>query len=153
MEEERIRQLKEDKDDVTKKSDLSDFYFNLGKNVAFGAKDVETRKREKQEKQYTEGLAGTSNSDYPSRDPKSDMQLSELKEANQDEDSSSPLPTERNLECLDKKPVVDEQVLPATIQAVTPSEQPKNVHHKRNEDAVAAVKERFMARKKEKLLF
>ena len=33
---------------VTKKSDLSDFYFNIGKNVAFGAKDAEVRRSEKQ---------------------------------------------------------------------------------------------------------
>ena len=28
--------------------DLSDFYFNIGKNVAFGAKDAEVRRSEKQ---------------------------------------------------------------------------------------------------------
>lgn len=32
MEEERLPQLREEKDDVTRKRDLSDFYFNLGKN-------------------------------------------------------------------------------------------------------------------------
>ncbi|KAG7019348.1 Nuclear speckle splicing regulatory protein 1 [Cucurbita argyrosperma subsp. argyrosperma] len=37
MEEERLRQLREEKDDVTKKSDISDFYFNLQKNIAYGA--------------------------------------------------------------------------------------------------------------------
>ncbi|KAK4580603.1 hypothetical protein RGQ29_024300 [Quercus rubra] len=48
MEEERLRELREAQDDVTKKSDLSDFYFNIGKNVAFGAKDAEVRRSEKQ---------------------------------------------------------------------------------------------------------
>jgi hypothetical protein len=33
---------------VTTKKDLSDFYFNLGKNVAFGADNEELRKPEKQ---------------------------------------------------------------------------------------------------------
>ncbi|CAL9147997.1 unnamed protein product [Musa hybrid cultivar] len=37
LDEERLRQILEERDDVTKKSDLSDFYFGLGENVAFGA--------------------------------------------------------------------------------------------------------------------
>ncbi|CAN8320430.1 unnamed protein product [Cochlearia groenlandica] len=41
LEEERLRELCEEKDDVTKKKDLSEFYFNIGKNVAFGAPHIE----------------------------------------------------------------------------------------------------------------
>ncbi|RXI09363.1 hypothetical protein DVH24_033980 [Malus domestica] len=48
-EEDRLRQLREEKDDVTKKKDLTDFYFNLQRNVAFGAEDVKSRKLETQE--------------------------------------------------------------------------------------------------------
>ncbi|XP_065866691.1 uncharacterized protein [Euphorbia lathyris] len=164
MEEERLRQLKEDKDDVTKKSDLTDFYFNLGKNVAFGAKDAEARKQEKQaelrklEKLDTEALAGTSDRNSSSQGSKSDVQSSGVKEASRDEASPSPHPPpRRNSESLDEKPVVNEQVLPTPTQAVTSTEQPladqpKNDHHKRNEDALAAAKERFLARKRAKFL-
>ncbi|WCJ41888.1 Coiled-coil domain-containing protein 55 (DUF2040) [Euphorbia peplus] len=164
MEEERIRQLKEEKDDVTKKSDLTDFYFNIGKNVAFGAKDAEAKKQEKQaelqklEKLDTEALAGTSDKNSSPQGSKSNVQSSGLKEASRDEASPSPhQPPRRNLESLDEKPVVDEQVPPTSTQAVTSTEQPlgdqpKNDHHKRNDDAVAAAKERFLARKKAKLL-
>ncbi|CAL9234488.1 unnamed protein product [Arabidopsis halleri] len=47
--EERLRELQEERDDVTKKNDLSDFYFNIGKNVAFGARDIEARDAERLE--------------------------------------------------------------------------------------------------------
>lgn len=40
MEEERLRQLREEKEDVTKKSDISDLYFNPQKNISYGAANV-----------------------------------------------------------------------------------------------------------------
>ncbi|XP_065017806.1 uncharacterized protein LOC135644265, partial [Musa acuminata AAA Group] len=48
LDEERLRQIREERDDVTKKSDLSDFYFGLGENVAFGAQSEDTTKRKEQ---------------------------------------------------------------------------------------------------------
>ncbi|KAG6510531.1 hypothetical protein ZIOFF_028555 [Zingiber officinale] len=44
LEEERQLKILEEREDVTKKSDLSDFYFGLNKNVAFGAQSAETTK-------------------------------------------------------------------------------------------------------------
>ncbi|CAL9147987.1 unnamed protein product [Musa hybrid cultivar] len=48
LDEERLRQILEERDDVTKKSDLSDFYFGLGENVAFGAQLEDATKRKEQ---------------------------------------------------------------------------------------------------------
>ncbi|XP_065017826.1 uncharacterized protein LOC135644289 [Musa acuminata AAA Group] len=43
LDEERLRQIREERDDVTKKSDLSDFYFGLGENVAFEKDDTQAK--------------------------------------------------------------------------------------------------------------
>ncbi|XP_065017830.1 uncharacterized protein LOC135644293 [Musa acuminata AAA Group] len=48
LDEERLRQIREERDDVTKKSDLRDFYFGLGENVAFGAQSEDATKRKEQ---------------------------------------------------------------------------------------------------------
>ncbi|KAK9069051.1 hypothetical protein SSX86_013167 [Deinandra increscens subsp. villosa] len=48
LEEERVRQLREEKEDITKKGgDMTEFYFNLSKNVAFGAEDGKSTKPHK----------------------------------------------------------------------------------------------------------
>ncbi|GFZ17746.1 nuclear speckle splicing regulatory-like protein [Actinidia rufa] len=139
MEEERIRQLREEKDDVTKKNDITDFYFNLSKNVAFGAQDTETRKSVQQQKEATTAITLEEKlqlTESPSESPK-------LRERHQGGPSS---PSEKRSESVDAKPVPH-----ASTQEVAeqPSaEQPRRDHHKRNEDAVAAAKERFMARKR-----
>ncbi|KAF9590249.1 hypothetical protein IFM89_032027 [Coptis chinensis] len=49
MQEERRREHCEEKEDVTKKSDILDFYFNLSKNVAYGAKAAESSRRVEQD--------------------------------------------------------------------------------------------------------
>ncbi|CAE5959502.1 unnamed protein product [Arabidopsis arenosa] len=56
LSQERLLELLEEKDDVTKKTDLSDFYFNIGKNVTFGARDINAReaKRFKEQKRQEE---------------------------------------------------------------------------------------------------
>lgn len=145
LEEERLRQLREDRDDVTKKSDMSEFYFNLQKNVAFGAKDAGLRKREKEEKPVVP--VSKSPSDSP-----------EEKDAHKNNDTSS-----RNIESLNTEPGVDTLVRKKSPVAETTvveeekkaeealAEESKREHHKRNEDALAAAKERFLARKKAKV--
>ncbi|KAF2291881.1 hypothetical protein GH714_035978 [Hevea brasiliensis] len=159
IEEERMRQLQEEKEDVTKKSDLSEFYFNLGKNVAYGAKDRESRKQEKQtdlrkpEKLDDQVSAGTSERVHPSQDSKSVMDMESSSSTVKERHPS--VPPRRNSESLDLKPVPDEQVSDTLVQEKSSSEQPsanqpKQDHHKRNEDALAAAKERFLARKKAK---
>ncbi|XP_057479233.1 uncharacterized protein LOC130766603 [Actinidia eriantha] len=128
-------------DEVTKKNDITDFYFNLSKNVAFGAQDTETRKSVKQQKEATTAITSEEKlqlTESPSESPK-------LRERHQGGPSSPP---EKRSESVDAKPVPH-----ASTQEVAeqPSaEQPRRDHHKRNEDAVAAAKERFMARKRAK---
>ncbi|KAB1228331.1 Nuclear speckle splicing regulatory protein 1 [Morella rubra] len=160
MEEERKRELREAKEDVTKKSDLSDFYFHLGKNVAFGANDSETSKPEKQmdsrkverepesrepEKLRENGCAGTSDEGRPSNVLNSPLEGSKVEEEYQGKTFTEP-----------KSSLLSSAAVAATNTSVQenssaeqPStEQPKREHHKRNEDAVAAAKERFLARKR-----
>lgn len=131
---------------VTKKTDLSDFYFNLGKNVAFGAKDVEPKKPV--EPETTPGLvreesAETSDKKRPQKDLDSD--------SNPPRDSE-PLPSREELrnETSPRKRISAEPS--PTVPENLPAEQPKPPinHHKRSEDAVAAAKERFLARKRAK---
>ncbi|XP_040994681.1 nuclear speckle splicing regulatory protein 1-like [Juglans microcarpa x Juglans regia] len=162
MEEERKRELREAKEDVTKKSDLSDFYFNLGKNVAFGANDAELRKPEKQadsrkaerqpelrelEKLGEKSSASVSDKVGPSDNLNSPLEVSGMEEKHQG--SASTLP-ERQFLSPDVMPATDASAQEETVGEQPSAEQPKRDHHKRNEDAVAAAKERFLARKKAK---
>nr|GMD32436.1 nuclear speckle splicing regulatory protein 1-like [Ipomoea batatas] len=41
MQEERLRELREAKENVTKKTDITDFYFSLASNIAFGGGESE----------------------------------------------------------------------------------------------------------------
>ncbi|KAJ0084494.1 hypothetical protein Patl1_30328 [Pistacia atlantica] len=135
---------------VTKKSDLSDFYFNLGKNVAFGAEDVKSRKVNRQaevrnlepEKDHSPTHSNSKQQDIRAAEP------SRIKEGHQAETSVPP----KSLESLASKPVSD---VPISVQDDSSNEQPsadepKRDHHKRSEDALAAAKERFLARKRMK---
>ncbi|KAH9627410.1 hypothetical protein KSS87_012060 [Heliosperma pusillum] len=149
--EERLRQLREERDDVTKKSDITDFYFNLSKNVAFGAagKD-EAKKPERLEKEVGSSskemkesdadvdkpASATLNKDHPSTSARSEVR-------HQDEASPAPLKIPESADIPDTS---DAPVEPAA------SDQPKQDHHKKNEDALAAAKERFLARKKAKVV-
>ncbi|KAK1394442.1 nuclear speckle splicing regulatory protein 1-like [Heracleum sosnowskyi] len=67
VEEERLRELREHKEDITKTGDMSEFYFNLSRNVAFGAGEAELR-REQERIQTTseEERIRTSESSHPS---------------------------------------------------------------------------------------
>ncbi|KAM7509110.1 hypothetical protein LguiA_019563 [Lonicera macranthoides] len=142
LEEERIRQLREEKEDVTK-GDISDFYFNLSKNVAFGAKENELRKPKKmqEEENTTSGK-----SPPPSTSKHSDSSNVQEERHLRGETSSSPPPKERS-ESVDPKPVSD-----SSTQEKGASEIRSSNNHKRNEDAVAAAKERFLARKRAKVV-
>ncbi|XP_062105536.1 uncharacterized protein LOC133817143 [Humulus lupulus] len=149
MEEERLRQLREEKDDVTKKTDLTDFYFNLGKNVAFGANDaVETRKPEKQ----VETRKPEKQVELRNPDKHEGVAAETLDKTRSPE--SSPAKREashekRNSKSPDVKPVSNTTVPENSVEPPA-AEQPKSGHHKRGEDAVAAAKERFLARKRAK---
>ncbi|XWS73851.1 hypothetical protein CRYUN_Cryun02cG0164700 [Craigia yunnanensis] len=154
MEEERLRQLREEKDDVTKKSDLSDFYFNLGKNVAFGANEAGPRKPEIHTESRKPEKKDEKEIDVFNRvQPLPDSNVPEssrLTDRTRDETSSR-----ENYESQDSRPITD-AILPDTaVQETSSAKQPsvdlpKRDHHKRGEDAVAAARERFLARKRAK---
>ncbi|KAE9462016.1 hypothetical protein C3L33_06065, partial [Rhododendron williamsianum] len=142
-------------EEVTKKKDITDFYFNLSKNVAFGAQEAETRKSGKRQKEASVGT-----SEERPQLTKSSLESTELSKGHRDEASrvaeerSEPIEakpasriSEERSEPIEAKPIPD-----ASAQAV--GEQPladqprRDHHHKRNEDSVAAAKERFLARKR-----
>ncbi|CAH1417973.1 unnamed protein product [Lactuca virosa] len=138
LEEERLRQLREEKEDITKKGgDMSEFYFNLSKNVAFGAEGSEAKKPEKQR-----------------------VESANPKEENRGESETSVGSKERSESVEAKKPVGDTQNKQEVSNDSLKEESGKDDmagqptttdHHKRNQDALAAAKERFLARKKTKV--
>ncbi|KAH7853920.1 hypothetical protein Vadar_008132 [Vaccinium darrowii] len=126
---------------VTKKKDITDFYFNLSKNVAFGAQEAETRKSEKQQKE-----AIVSTSEGRPQLTKSSLESAELRKGLRDEASRMP---EDRFEPIKAEPIPDASAQDVAGQPL--EDQPRrDHHHKRNEDAVAAAKERFLARKRVK---
>lgn len=174
MEEERLRKLREEKDDVTKKSDISDFYFNLSKNVAFGANDAKSKKPVKQGREV---IAASSEEPRPSASSPAEptrgkQEREEVKTTAPEETRSppkSPLadaimakdenqgdssPPSKNLETSDSKIPVSGA---ASVQDNIPAEQQpvnqtKSDHHKRDQDAVAIARERYLARKRAKVV-
>lgn len=151
LEEERLRQLREEKEDVTKKGDISDFYFNLSKNVAFGAGESESRKPRKQEEVMVHA------SERSRLLTGQQLDSTGVQERDQGQSSAAPtlpqpLPKQRS-ESVDERPVsdssIEEKVAAETV--TDEADQAKRDHHKRNEDAVAAAKERFLARKRGKI--
>lgn len=54
--EERLRELREERDDVTKKKDLSDFYFNMVNNVALGARGIEEKEEQRKAEKMEEEM-------------------------------------------------------------------------------------------------
>ncbi|KAL9235414.1 hypothetical protein vseg_010173 [Gypsophila vaccaria] len=158
--EEHARKLREEKDDVTKKSDLSDFYFSLSKNVAFGAANKTGEKKpEHQEKESGSireqpGKSATHDDkpvspslhrDRPSSSPKiasrsksEDRHQAEASDAPRKSAEPAHLPETSGKE---NPPVGDE----------LPDNRVMQDHHKKSEDALAAAKERFLARKRAKV--
>ncbi|CAK9184685.1 unnamed protein product [Ilex paraguariensis] len=143
LEEDRLRELREEKEDVTKKGDISDFYFNLSKNVAFGAREAELKKPEKQQ----EVVVHSSEVVSPSRSLRVDS--SRVAKGLQGETSSAP-PVGGKSELDDANPVSNASSEEKTEAEPPISDQPKPDHHKKSEDALAAAKERFLARKRAK---
>ncbi|KAK1426904.1 hypothetical protein QVD17_15584 [Tagetes erecta] len=146
LEEERLRQLREEKEDITKKGgDMTEFYFNLSKNVAFGARDGESTKVRK----HTE----ESKSQIPEESQPSKVSAS-APEENIGETSAA---SSKKSETVEAKPVPDshkQEVINVPQNQESGTEggavKPPTDHHKRNQDALAAAKERFLARKKMK---
>nr|XP_043610231.1 nuclear speckle splicing regulatory protein 1-like [Erigeron canadensis] len=149
LEEERLRQLREEKEDVTKKGgDMTDFYFSLSKNVAFGAPDGESTKPNKHREE--------SKIHKPEGNVPSKMESTSAPEINQGETSAA---------SMEKSDIVEAKPIPDTRKQEVSNDPPKQEsgtggvvaqsptdHHKRNQDALAAAKERFLARKKTKVV-
>ncbi|KAJ8552029.1 hypothetical protein K7X08_028472 [Anisodus acutangulus] len=156
LEEERLRELREERDDVTKKTDISDFYFSIAKNVAFGGESKSKKavmNHHEQEAVQTE--------DKPSSSADAHSQMSREIKRQDHEASVSPPRKEKTDEAADMKPHSDglpeegaEKPAfdngPTAVTEPAASDQPNVDHHKRGLDAVAAAKERFLARKRAK---
>ncbi|KAK2971054.1 hypothetical protein RJ640_019195 [Escallonia rubra] len=141
--EEHIRELREAKEDVTKKADISDFYFNLSKNVAFGARETETKRPEKRQEEVKVGGAeksgvvqGLTSERSPPTITRRSESISE-RDGHQGETYSS-----------ERAESADANTETAATEPTTHPPEPD--HHKRSQDAIAAAKERFLARKKAK---
>ncbi|KAL0741007.1 hypothetical protein Bca4012_082520 [Brassica carinata] len=148
--EERLREIREEKDDVTKKKDLSDFYFNIDKNVAFGARDSEEKEAEALEEQRkAEKLR--------KEEKKPDSPAKEVLPESQDvgpsrKRSMEPQEEEEQGASEEKKIGSDVTEEKDSSRKEGAKEAPKAIiHHKKSEDAVAAARERFLARKKAKI--
>ncbi|KAK4409113.1 hypothetical protein Sango_0492300 [Sesamum angolense] len=159
LEEERLRDMREEKEDVTKKTDLSDFYFNLAKNVAFGATEADSRKPGKQPKEMVVQQPVQVSPPATS----TDLESSSTVKSHQDETATSASPKGKS-EPRYTTPTSDTSTQDQITNEPSASNQPRldhqntsedavvaaKDHHKRSEDAVAAAKERFLARKKAK---
>ncbi|GAB2233957.1 hypothetical protein Droror1_Dr00003187 [Drosera rotundifolia] len=143
LEEERLRELREEKDEVSKKSDISDFYFNLSKNVAFGATSTKLQIDKKPEKEPVPSPAtrGHSPAVSPGTSPSRSQERSQNEEASRVQVDTSSKQVEG--------PVATSVPRSKETEKPTSSEQPKS-DHKKTEDALAAAKERFLARKRAK---
>ncbi|XP_068331762.1 uncharacterized protein [Pyrus communis] len=178
-EEDRLRQLREEKDDVTKKKDLTDFYFNLQKNVAFGAENVKSRKLEKQEELSRPDKH--EDRDRPITVALEPLGPSSVREGHLEKQTESgkpdkledgviaaasvPLESSRVIEGLQDESLTkskrrdelseEKQASNASAQEKPsveqpPENQPSSNHHKRSVDDVAAARERYLARKRPK---
>lgn len=186
MEEERLRQIREAQEDVTKKKDLSDFYFGLDKNVAFGARTEESSKPLKQEgaasgtqaaecSSKSEATIQSSHTDkvhvqgethYPSESRTRDAAMTP-------EVPEDTTPKNRTRDAATPPEVLEDTTTPKSLTrgAATTCEVPEDTNtpegssrkrdrteeeppkqtaeaYKRAEDAVAAARERYLARKK-----
>ncbi|XP_020587611.1 nuclear speckle splicing regulatory protein 1-like [Phalaenopsis equestris] len=165
LEEERLRGLREEKEDVTKKSDLTDFYFSLNKNVAFGAQsahaskptkgqtisiavektegspsNAETSIRPKKASGFSEDFAGpASSSDPVFKVPKDEIKVA----ATTSDVDRKQIPSDQN----NIKELFNEDSEDTKADKATGSKIDSD-RFKRSEDAVVAARERFMARKK-----
>ncbi|KAJ1400164.1 hypothetical protein SESBI_29724 [Sesbania bispinosa] len=165
MELERLRELQEERDDVTKKKDfLLDFYANLDKNIAYGARDAQGRKPDNQPEHRVpethervspdasnrhhhgdasdEGQHALGNSSSPMEPSK--------KRIDDHGETSSPSNRRNEASPLDMKPNPETSVEETKSVEQPSASQPKPDHHKRTQDALTAAKERFLARKKAK---
>ncbi|KAL7154139.1 hypothetical protein ABFS83_04G215000 [Erythranthe nasuta] len=150
IEEERLREMREAKDDVTKKTDLTDFY----KNVAFGADSS------KKPKKQAEEVAAQPPKQVSPPPTVTSPETSRTVKWDRDEIPENIPPKEKSDRLSETNPqdkVTKDE--PSSSNQVTPGDQKRSEdavveaknHHKRSEDAVAAATERYLLRKRSKL--
>ncbi|XP_071682594.1 uncharacterized protein [Lolium perenne] len=154
QEEERRRLIQEERDDVTKKKDLSDFYFGLAKNVAFGARTHdEAAEPEKLDTKADDIQASKSDAEGSARSPKRRRESSEGSEkAHESKSAEEPATTVPKDSAAARSTEKDADASAAASQA-SQSTQPAPItdeHYKRSSDALAAARERALARKRAK---
>ncbi|TKY50683.1 Nuclear speckle splicing regulatory protein 1 [Spatholobus suberectus] len=160
MELERLRELQEERDDVTKKKDfLLDFYSNLDKNVAYGAKDAQARKHDNQAEHRVpethEGVSPDASNQHQHRNASDEVLGNSSSPAESPREKigdqgEASKPFDRSFNPLDAKPNPEASVDEKSSAEQPSASQPMPDHHKRSQDALAAAKERFLARKKAK---
>lgn len=156
LEEERVRQLREEKEDVTKKKDLSDFYFGLVKNVAFGAQTHDNTKcghplkaDNKPEDTNTSSLDAEASEPSPKRRRESSIESERTKSMDMEEPSASRM-RDSTAAASTEENAAD---VPSNAKEIPQSIQPAKVtddHYKRSDGALAAARARALARKKAK---
>ncbi|CAN6235078.1 unnamed protein product [Urochloa humidicola] len=154
LEEERMRQLREEREDVTKKKDLSDFYFGLEKNVAFGARMHGNAKHadpQKSDNKPEDTKSSSLDAEISEPSPKRRRESSvEPERANSVEEPSSSRPKDSTAAASTEKNATD---VPTKASQTPQNPQPAKVtddHYKRSDDALAAARARALARKKSK---
>ncbi|XP_059072172.1 uncharacterized protein LOC131050636 [Cryptomeria japonica] len=171
LEEERLRKLREEADDVTKKGDMGDFYRNLlKKNVAFGANTSKRGDDILPSRQNAEsGKSQPSETHSEKQSDLIDRKSSDLTASNVP-DEPKPSAKHGRSEDMDKDNI--ELRLPSTVdasqadsglqsekggitadigsKAETVGENVKSSghHHRQSQEALAAAKERYLARKR-----
>ncbi|CAL9126334.1 unnamed protein product [Musa textilis] len=149
LEEERLCQIRDEMDDVTKKSDLSEFYFGLNENVAFGAQKEEAAK-------LKQGEAAKDTPTEAERGPtKTNVCMDRTQDREQDDSraETSSLPRNdsgraaavTNIDIPVNNAAVEENSKDGQAAAAGDT---TNERYKRGDVALAAARERFLARKR-----
>ncbi|ESQ50147.1 hypothetical protein EUTSA_v10002052mg [Eutrema salsugineum] len=153
--EERLRELREEKDDVTKKKDLSDFYFNIGKNVAFGARDIEAKEAERLEEQRKAEKLEELRKEETREEKKTDLPE---KKVSPDESGDINGSNSRKRKSVEPQEEAEEEATEKKIGSDPTEERDSSIKEAAKEapkvtyeHRIAAAKERLMARKKAKL--
>ncbi|KAK8948700.1 hypothetical protein KSP39_PZI005142 [Platanthera zijinensis] len=156
LEEERLQGIREEKEDVTKKSDLTDFYFSLNKNVAFGAQSSHTSEPAHDKSvgilAKTEGSNSNTEAAINFKQAPASVHSEKLTPS-----SSVPaflVPRDKAEEAETATASHDQDKLGESSNAVSDDKEigmdgKKDVQQfKRSDDAITAARERFLARKK-----
>lgn len=139
---------------MTKKSDITDFYFNLSKNVAYGASE-KSKKQVREEKEQAAGKEDFKKPEKPIKESEPNTRV--VEPSSSCSAAVAPLRLEDKPQgetsAISPKSSANPAPLPHDSAERKPpsSDEPKQDHHKKSEDAIAAAKERFLARKKAKM--